>query len=226
MLQWDGHGNIGNIRQQPARRECARRWAFEFAESDRVCATQIQSLRQRHCHALTHAARIPPCLLPSPPSLPPLLAHPPSPGIMYSSSPSGFPPRSLWPRPSLAAGARDKNGAVDIFNDFRFQSQSYEVLGYHFRSIDTWLGGICKSFCPEHKLGSVACRRRPHTSPCASVPTPKATSQHALGMQHHSNSALVRPPAGSNMSKTPTGGSRRPSSKHASQRGRGNFLEL
>jgi len=48
-------------------------------------------------------------------------------------------------------GARDKNGAVDIFNDFRFQSQSYEVLGYHFRSIDTWLGGICKSFCPEHK---------------------------------------------------------------------------
>lgn len=176
--------------------------------------------------AQAHAARIPPCLLPSPPSLPPLLAHPPSPGIMYSSSPSGFPPRSLWPRPSLAAGARDKNGAVDIFNDFRFQSQSYEVLGYHFRSIDTWLGGICKSFCPEHKLGSVACRRRPHTSPCASVPTPKATSQHALGMQHHSNSALVRPPAGSNMSKTPTGGSRRPSSKHASQRGRGNFLEL
>jgi hypothetical protein len=54
-------------------------------------------------------------------------------------------------RPSLAAGARDKNGAVDIFSDFMFTSPIYDVVGYHFRSIDTWLGGVCKSYCPEHR---------------------------------------------------------------------------
>ena len=51
----------------------------------------------------------------------------------------------------LAAGARDKNGAVDIFSDFMFTSPIYDVVGYHFRSIDTWMGGVCKSFCPAHR---------------------------------------------------------------------------
>jgi len=26
----------------------------------------------------------------------------------------------------------------------------YEILAFHFRSIDTWLGGVCRSFCPSH----------------------------------------------------------------------------
>ena len=30
-------------------------------------------------------------------------------------------------------------------------SEKYYNIKYHFKSIDTWLKGIHKSFCPEHK---------------------------------------------------------------------------
>jgi hypothetical protein len=55
------------------------------------------------------------------------------------------------------AGARDKHGAVDIFDDFRFESKSYDVVEYHFRSIDTWLGGVCRSWCSAHRLPPLHC---------------------------------------------------------------------
>lgn len=29
--------------------------------------------------------------------------------------------------------------------------RSYHSIEYHYKSLDTWLDGICKSWCPEHK---------------------------------------------------------------------------
>ena len=48
-------------------------------------------------------------------------------------------------------GSRDSDGTVDIFDTFQFMSEKYYNIKYHFKSIDTWLRGIHKSFCSEHK---------------------------------------------------------------------------
>ncbi|PIK36407.1 hypothetical protein BSL78_26767, partial [Apostichopus japonicus] len=47
-------------------------------------------------------------------------------------------------------GARWQKGKVQIHESYRFESKSYHSMGYHFRSIDTWLRGICKSYCKKH----------------------------------------------------------------------------
>ncbi|XP_041479461.1 protein polyglycylase TTLL10-like [Lytechinus variegatus] len=47
-------------------------------------------------------------------------------------------------------GARWQKGKVQIFDSYRFVSKSYHSMVYHFKSIDTWLQGICKSYCDEH----------------------------------------------------------------------------
>ncbi|XP_069113085.1 uncharacterized protein [Argopecten irradians] len=48
-------------------------------------------------------------------------------------------------------GARWNNGKVQLWDDYRFEAKSFVDAKYHFRSLDTWLQGICRSFCPEHK---------------------------------------------------------------------------
>ncbi|XP_033764222.1 uncharacterized protein LOC117345280 [Pecten maximus] len=48
-------------------------------------------------------------------------------------------------------GARWNNGKVQVWDDYRFEAKSFIDAKYHFRSLDTWLQGICRSFCPEHK---------------------------------------------------------------------------
>ncbi|KAK3730319.1 hypothetical protein QZH41_015367 [Actinostola sp. cb2023] len=47
-------------------------------------------------------------------------------------------------------GARWQKGIVQVFDSYKFVSKSYHSMKFHFKSIDTWLMGICKSFCPEH----------------------------------------------------------------------------
>lgn len=47
-------------------------------------------------------------------------------------------------------GARWQKGVVEIHNSYQYVSKSYHSMKYHFRSIDTWLDGICKSHCDEH----------------------------------------------------------------------------
>ena len=47
-------------------------------------------------------------------------------------------------------GARLKRGVVSIFPSYKFESSSWELIRYHFRSIDTWLDGKCVSHCSEH----------------------------------------------------------------------------
>ena len=48
-------------------------------------------------------------------------------------------------------GSRNKTSTVKIFDSYKFKSEKYKHIEYHFKSIDTWLKGIHKSFCNEHK---------------------------------------------------------------------------
>jgi hypothetical protein len=52
---------------------------------------------------------------------------------------------------SQSIGARRKNGVVQMFDTFRFESKRFYNTKHHFRSIDTWIDGICKSWCPDHE---------------------------------------------------------------------------
>lgn len=53
--------------------------------------------------------------------------------------------------PERTIGARDRFGVVEYFDSCQFTSDNYYDIKYHFRSIDTWLRGIHKSYCDEHK---------------------------------------------------------------------------
>lgn len=43
---------------------------------------------------------------------------------------------------------------VKYFDSYKFESTSYYDIKFHFKSIDTWLEGICKSHCAEHSWNS------------------------------------------------------------------------
>ncbi|XP_022786949.1 uncharacterized protein LOC111327109 isoform X2 [Stylophora pistillata] len=47
-------------------------------------------------------------------------------------------------------GARWQKGKVQYHDSYKFNAKSYHSMQYHFKSIDTWLMGICQSHCPEH----------------------------------------------------------------------------
>ena len=47
-------------------------------------------------------------------------------------------------------GARWAKGVVEIHDSYKFTSKKYGPNKYHFRSIEPWLQGICKSHCKEH----------------------------------------------------------------------------
>lgn len=47
-------------------------------------------------------------------------------------------------------GARWNNGKVQMWDNYKFVAKSYHSETYHFRSIDTWLKGICTSHCSQH----------------------------------------------------------------------------
>jgi len=41
-------------------------------------------------------------------------------------------------------GARWNNGVVTIFDSYKFVSKGYYDIKFYYKSIDTWLQGICK----------------------------------------------------------------------------------
>lgn len=47
-------------------------------------------------------------------------------------------------------GSRYLRGKVGIFDDFEFHSTTWSCDKIVFRSLDTWLGGECRSHCKEH----------------------------------------------------------------------------
>ncbi|XP_067826386.1 probable beta-tubulin polyglutamylase isoform X3 [Heptranchias perlo] len=51
-------------------------------------------------------------------------------------------------------GARWGRGKVQNFDSYKFVSTSYGDMKYHFKSINTWLQGICVSHCSEHNWSS------------------------------------------------------------------------
>lgn len=53
--------------------------------------------------------------------------------------------------------AREPLGVVSIFDTYKFESSNYYNIIYRFKSIDTWLKGIHKSFCKEHLWHEEAC---------------------------------------------------------------------
>lgn len=55
------------------------------------------------------------------------------------------------PERTQTIGSRHKTGCVQVHQDFRFESKTYHSMQYHFRKIDTWLQGECRSFCPQHR---------------------------------------------------------------------------
>ncbi|EGD83591.1 hypothetical protein PTSG_04199 [Salpingoeca rosetta] len=61
-------------------------------------------------------------------------------------------------------GARYQRGVVQVHDSYAFESKSYYNMKYYFRSIDTWLDGICKSFCPEHEWKTL--HPSPSTAAC------------------------------------------------------------
>lgn len=50
--------------------------------------------------------------------------------------------------------SRFHKGLVGIFPSFKFSSTSWTLVQHHFRSLDTWLDGECKSHCLEHSWHS------------------------------------------------------------------------
>jgi hypothetical protein len=44
-------------------------------------------------------------------------------------------------------GARWQRGEVQFFDSFKFVSTAYHSIKFHFKSLDTYLEGVCKSHC-------------------------------------------------------------------------------
>lgn len=70
---------------------------------------------------------------------------------------------------------------------FRFpgdQCAKYHSVQYKFRSIDTWLGGVCQSFCKEHSWDE-KCRKMMNLYKWARSP-PSLTNAVSIAPQKHS----------------------------------------
>jgi len=51
-------------------------------------------------------------------------------------------------------GARWQKGVVQLFDSYKFKSTSYHSIQFHYKSIDTWLEGVCRSWCDIHSWKS------------------------------------------------------------------------
>ena len=52
-------------------------------------------------------------------------------------------------------GSRWNNGKVQIWDSYKFTAKSYYDETYHFKSIDTWLMGICERYIAYNSLRAV-----------------------------------------------------------------------
>lgn len=67
--------------------------------------------------------------------------------------------------PERTIGSRDSTGTVDLFETYQFKSENYYNIKYYFKSIDTWLRGIHRSFCKEHRWHEFNCNNKPPKYP-------------------------------------------------------------
>ena len=49
-----------------------------------------------------------------------------------------------------SVGSRASFGSVAIHDSYKFESKFYHSIEYHYRSLETWLEGICRSWCSLH----------------------------------------------------------------------------
>ena len=56
--------------------------------------------------------------------------------------------------PEKSIGSRTNINEVSYHDSYKFVSTSYHSIKYHYRSLDTWLDGVCKSWCSQHKWKS------------------------------------------------------------------------
>lgn len=52
----------------------------------------------------------------------------------------------IWLGGGKTVGARYQRGVIQVHNSYKFVSKTYGDMQYYFRSLDTWLDGICKRF--------------------------------------------------------------------------------
>jgi hypothetical protein len=55
------------------------------------------------------------------------------------------------PTGEQSIGSRWQRGVIGYFDSYKFVSTSYHSIEFHYRSIDTWLEGVCRSWCPTHE---------------------------------------------------------------------------
>lgn len=48
------------------------------------------------------------------------------------------------PTGEQSIGARWAKGVVQLFDSYKFESKSYYDIKFYYKSIDTWLSGVCK----------------------------------------------------------------------------------
>eukprot|EP00698_Gefionella_okellyi_P003003 TRINITY_DN12830_c0_g1_i1.p1 TRINITY_DN12830_c0_g1~~TRINITY_DN12830_c0_g1_i1.p1 ORF type:complete len:254 (-),score=25.28 TRINITY_DN12830_c0_g1_i1:648-1409(-) len=53
-------------------------------------------------------------------------------------------------------GARWQSGKVQQFDSYKFVSKLYHDITHYYCSLDTWLEGVCKSFCADHEWKRLA----------------------------------------------------------------------
>ena len=66
-------------------------------------------------------------------------------------------------------GARWQKGVIQYFDSYKFESTAYHSIKFHYKSLDTWLEGICKSHCSEHNWNSSNLQWAPGKSSIFSV---------------------------------------------------------
>jgi len=72
-------------------------------------------------------------------------------GVKFKNSPHNMKHIEVWlGKGQKTIGSRWQRGTVSIFDSYKFESKTYSNMTYHFKSIDTWLKGFCRSVCPEH----------------------------------------------------------------------------
>lgn len=54
--------------------------------------------------------------------------------------------------PESVIGSRFSQQTVTVYDSYQFNSKKWELLGYEFCSIDTWLDGTLKNFNPDHQF--------------------------------------------------------------------------
>lgn len=49
-------------------------------------------------------------------------------------------------------GARNQRGVIEVHDSYQFVSKGYGDMKYYFRSLETWLDGVCVRYVKQSPL--------------------------------------------------------------------------